>query len=90
MYDVVPSNKFRKDYRLAIKRGYNMDLLEAVVDQLAAGEKLDKKHKDHVLSGNYNGVRECHITPDWLLLYDINDEELELLLLRTGTHSDIF
>ncbi|MCD8190191.1 MAG: type II toxin-antitoxin system YafQ family toxin [Clostridiales bacterium] len=90
MYEIVPSARFRKDYKTAVKRGYNMKLLERVVDQLAAGQPLDAKHRDHVLSGNYNGVRECHITPDWLLLYDINGTELALLLLRTGTHSDLF
>ncbi|MCD8196038.1 MAG: type II toxin-antitoxin system YafQ family toxin [Lachnospiraceae bacterium] len=90
MYEIIPSGRFRKDYRIALKRGYNMNLLQRVVDQIAAGKPLDKKHRDHVLSGNFSGVRECHITPDWLLLYDIHEEELELLLLRTGTHSDIF
>ncbi|MCD8078566.1 MAG: type II toxin-antitoxin system YafQ family toxin [Lachnospiraceae bacterium] len=90
MYDVVPSGRFRKDYKLALKRGYNMELLEKVVDQLAAGKPLDKKYRDHVLSGSYDGIRECHITSDWLLLYDIIETELALLLLRTGTHSDIF
>ncbi len=90
MYEIVPSNRFRKDYKLAAKRGYNMKLLKNVVDRLAAGEPLDAKYRDHVLSGNYSGVRECHITPDWLLLYDISGAELTLLLLRTGTHSDIF
>ncbi len=60
------------------------------MDILAAGETLDAKYRDHALSGNFNGVRECHISPDWLLLYDINGTELALLLLRTGTHSDIF
>ncbi|MCC8014180.1 MAG: type II toxin-antitoxin system YafQ family toxin [Eubacterium sp.] len=90
MYEIVPSSKFRKDYRLAVRRGYNIELLENVINKLAAGETLDRKYKDHGLSGNYDGVRECHITPDWLLVYDINGEELKLLLLRTGTHSDIF
>lgn len=90
MYEIVLSARFRKDYRQAVKRGYNMKLLEAVVDRLAAGAPLDAKHRDHALSGNYSGVRECHITSDWLLLYDIDGTELALLLLRTGTHSDIF
>ncbi|MCC8079358.1 MAG: type II toxin-antitoxin system YafQ family toxin [Oscillospiraceae bacterium] len=90
MYEVVPSARFRRDYKLAVKRGCNMKLLQEVVDILAAGETLDAKYRDHALSGNFNGVRECHISPDWLLLYDINGTELALLLLRTGTHSDIF
>ncbi|MCD8254046.1 MAG: type II toxin-antitoxin system YafQ family toxin [Oscillospiraceae bacterium] len=90
MYEVVPSARFRRDYKLAVKRGCNMKLLQEVVDILVAGETLDAKYRDHALSGNFNGVRECHISPDWLLLYDINGTELALLLLRTGTHSDIF
>lgn len=90
MYEVVPSARFRRDYKLAVKRGCNMKLLQEVVDILAAGETLDAKYRDHALSGNFNGVREYHISPGWLLLYDINGTELALLLLRTGTHSDIF
>ncbi|MCD7844603.1 MAG: type II toxin-antitoxin system YafQ family toxin [Oscillospiraceae bacterium] len=90
MYKVVPSGRLRKDYRLAFKRGYNMNLLIEVVDMLAAGKPLDARYRDHRLSGEYGNVRECHITPDWLLVYDINETELKLLLLRTGTHSDIF
>ncbi|MCD8117191.1 MAG: type II toxin-antitoxin system YafQ family toxin [Oscillospiraceae bacterium] len=90
MYEIVPSGRFRKDYRFAVKRGYNMNLLAEVVDMLAEGKSLDAKYRDHTLSGKYNGVRECHITPDWLLVYEVRESELVLLLLRTGTHSDIF
>ncbi len=90
MYKVVPSRKFRKDYRLTVRRGYNIYLLEEVVNKLSAGETLERKYKDHGLSGNFEGARECHITPDWLLVYEIDGDELALLLLRTGTHSDIF
>lgn len=64
MFDIVPSNRFKKDLKLAIKRGYKIELLESVVDQLAAGKKLDEKYKDHLLTGDYGGFRECHITPD--------------------------
>lgn len=90
MLNIVPSNRFRKDVKLAIKRGYRMELLERVVDQIAAGKKLDEKHKDHLLTGDYGGFRECHITPDWLVIYQIRGEDLLLFLSRTGTHSDLF
>lgn len=90
MLDVVASNRFKKDLKLAVKRGYKMSLLEAVVDKLAAQEPLDEKYKDHLLSGDYDGFRECHITTDWLLVYQIREKELVLFLSRTGTHSDLF
>ena len=92
MLDIVPSNRFRKDLKLAIKRGYRVELLEAVVNRLAAGEKLEEKHKDHLLTGDYGGFRECHITitPDWLLIYQIRGGALVLFLSRTGTHNDLF
>lgn len=89
-YEVRPSNQFRKDVRLAQKRGYNIDLLTAVIKKLACGESLDAKYKDHQLSGNYGSFRECHIQPDWLLIYEIEDDKLILYLSRTGTHSDLF
>ena len=90
MFDIVSSTRFRRDLKLAIKRGYKIELLDHVVGMLAAGEKLPEKFKDHVLSGDYGGFRECHITPDWLLVYKIIEDELVLLLSRTGTHSDLF
>lgn len=90
MLEIVPSNRFRKDLKLAIRRGYNIALLEDVVNRLAAGEALDEKHKDHLLTGDYGGFRECHITPDWLLVYQVREQELILFLSRTGTHSDLF
>lgn len=89
-YKIAVGVKFKKDYRLAVRRGYNIALLQNVVNILASGEKLDDKYKDHALSGNYDGFRECHITPDWLLIYKLNDTELILYLMRTGTHSDLF
>ncbi len=89
-YKIVPSGRFKRDLRTAQKRGYNLALLDVVVDTLAAGETLDPKYKDHALIGNYKGCRECHITPDWLLIYEIADDELILYLTRTGTHSDVF
>lgn len=83
-------SSFRRDYKRIKKRGYDTSLLEDVVDKLAAGEKLPPKNRDHALIGNYAGCRECHITPDWLLIYEIEGNELILYLTRTGTHSDLF
>lgn len=90
MLDIVSSNRFKKDLKLAIKRGYNIDLLAEVVNKLAMQKELEEKYKDHPLVGGYSGFRECHITPDWLLIYQILDNELVLYLSRTGTHSDLF
>lgn len=72
------------------KRGYDMTLLTEILELLASGESLPAKNKDHNLSGNFAGCRECHITPDWLLIYEISNGELILYLTRTGTHSDLF
>ena len=90
MLDIVPSNRFKKDLKTAIKRGYRIDLLETVVELLATGRALPEKYKDHVLSGEYGGFRECHITPDWLLVCQIRENEMMVFLSRTGTHSDLF
>ena len=90
MFKIVPSNRFKKDLKLAIRRGYKIDLLDEVVTKLADGEVLEPKYKDHELSGDFKGLRECHITPDWLLVYQIIENELVLYLSRTGTHSDLF
>lgn len=90
MLSIVPSNRFKKDLKLAIRRGYKIELLEEVVNQIAAGKILDEKYKDHLLTGDYGGFRECHITPDWLLVYQVRENELILFLSRTGTHSDLF
>lgn len=90
MLDVVVSNQFKKDLKLAKKRGLKISRLQEVVNMLANQQPLDKKYRDHNLSGNYTGFRECHIGPDWLLVYCIDNGELELFLFRTGTHSDLF
>jgi len=90
MLEIVASNQFKKDLKQAVKRGHKMHLLEEVVDKLASGEVLGDKYRDHRLIGNYAGFRECHIEPDWLLIYQIREHELILLLFRTGTHSDLF
>lgn len=90
MYKIRPSTKFQKDLKKVQKRGYDISLLTTVLNILANGESLPQKYKDHNLSGNYKGCRECHITPDWLLIYEILDDELILYITRTGTHSDLF
>ena len=89
-YQIEMSTRFKKDYKLAQKRGYNMSLLKEVIEILASGEHLPEKYLDHPLSGDYRGSRECHIEPDWLLIYRIEKELLVLGLTRTGTHSDLF
>lgn len=88
--DIVASNKFRKDLKLAKKRGLKLEKLEAVVETLANQIPLDAKYRDHPLSGNYANFRECHIEPDWLLIYRQESDVLELFLFRTGSHSDLF
>lgn len=89
-YEVKPSNQFRKDLKLVAKRGYKIELLTDVIKKLANGEILDPKYKDHQLSGNFGFYRECHIQPNWLLIYELDGNELILHLTRTGTHSDLF
>ena len=89
-YIVKPTTQFKKDFKLAMKRSMKIELLEEVIAMLAMGETLPDKHKDHALTGNWVGHRECHILPDWLLIYRIEDEVLVLILARTGTHSDLF
>jgi len=88
MLKIKDSGQFKKDYKKCVKRGLNMDLLKQVVSVLAIPEPLDAKNKDHGLAGNYGKYRECHITPDWLLIYRYDGEYLELV--RTGSHSDLF
>ena len=88
MLDIRYSTKFKKDYKTIMKRGYNPKLLETVLNLLCTKQALPPKYRDHPLSGNYEGHRECHITPDWLLIY--KQEKGELYLYRTGTHADLF
>lgn len=88
--DVVATNAFRKDYKLAIKRGLDMKLLDEIIATLAMGNTLPPKHKDHALTGRWIHHRECHILPDWLLIYRIEGNILVLTLTRTGSHSDLF
>lgn len=90
MLNIIQSNKFKKDLKKAQKRKLDINELNKVIIKLANQEKLDEKYCDHALYGAYSDFRECHIKPDWLLIYTIDDEELELFLIRTGTHSDLF
>ena len=89
-YNIIRTGQFKRDYKLAKKRGKKLALLLIVVEALANGMTLDEKYKDHQLGGNFIGYRECHIEPDWLLIYKITDSELALVLTRTGSHSDLF
>ena len=81
---------FKRDYKRIKKRGYNIRLLEQVITLLAEGQELPASYRDHALTGDYSGCRECHIAPDWLLVYEVLQDELLLYLTRTGTHSDLF
>ena len=90
MYEVKFTTAFKKSYKLMKKRGLDLNALDEVVDQLRMGRTLDEKYRDHPLSGNYAGFRECHIKPDWLLIYLIEDNILTLTLVDTGSHSDLF
>ena len=89
-YEILSTGRFKKDLKAIMKRGYNIQLLQYVVSLLVAGSTLPEKYKDHTLAGNWTGHRECHITPDWLLVYRIDNDILILTLTRTGTHSDLF
>ena len=90
MYKVNFTSKFKKDYKTAKKRGLDSSKLETVINDLINGKKLDEKYRNHILTGNYKGFYECHIEPDWLLIYFIENEILVLTLVRTGSHSDLF
>ncbi len=89
-YNIKPTAKFQKDLKLVKKRGYDTDKLNAVIKMLADGKELPSQYKDHWLKGNFEGCRECHIQPDWLLIYEVDNGDLILYLTRTGTHSDLF
>jgi mRNA interferase YafQ len=90
MYKIIQTSQFKKDLKKLTKQGKSLDKLAKVVDLLAAGASLPEKYRDHLLKGDYNGVRDCHIEPDWLLLYKIFDDVLILELTRTGSHSNLF
>ncbi len=88
--DIIWTTQFKKDYKLMMKRHKNIDLLDNIIRTLAHGDSLPPQYHDHALSGNWAGFRECHIQPDWLLIYQVDDNVLILTLSRTGTHSDLF
>ena len=90
MLKVKFTTQFKKSYKLMKKRRMDISLLDAIIDKLRKGEPLDEKNKDHELSGTYHGFRECHIKPDWLLIYLIENDILVLTLVDTGSHSDLF
>ena len=89
-YDIQFTNQFKKDLKLAKKQNKNLDKLFEVIDILANGGTLDAKYRDHDLTGNYKGTRECHIEPDWLLIYEICGDVLVLMLYRLSSHSELF
>ncbi len=90
MYKIKTTNKFEKEVKICIKRGLNISLLHTVMQLLAANGTLPQQYKPHKLSGKYSNCWECHIKPDWLLIWQQDDTELTLLFLNTGTHSDLF
>lgn len=89
-YILKSTTKFKKDYKLAKKRGLDMKLLEYIIDELLQGNTLDTKYLDHPLHGDYEGFYECHVQPDWLLIYGKDEESLILTAVRTGKHTDLF
>jgi len=88
-YEIERTPQFKKDYKLAEKQGLDLNKLKEVITLLANGDPLPPKNKDHQLKGNFKGYRECHIEPDWLLIYKIQDDMLILTLVRTGSHSKL-
>lgn len=90
MYKIQTTNKFEKDFARCAKRNYNLDALDEVLAYLENPGKLPRIHKAHLLSGNYKGYWECHVKPDWLLIWRQNDKTKIIELVRTGTHSDLF
>lgn len=91
-YSIKRSNNFKKQYKKILKQGKDISKMEKVIEIIASGEQLDEKYKDHNLNDNkyYRGCRECHIEPDWLLVYKIINNVLILYLVETGSHSDLF
>ena len=90
MLDVYYSQKFKKDYKRMLKRGVKAEDFEFVLNELINQRELPKEYYDHNLKGNYEGFRECHINPDWLLIYRVEKQQLTLTLARTGSHADLF
>jgi len=89
-YRPKPTSRFRKDVKALVRRGYNMELLEGVLDKLLTGQPLDEKYCDHPLKGKLLGCRGCHIAPDWVLVYKISNNNVFLYLMQTGSHADVY
>ena len=89
-YNVRHTSAFKRDYKLMLKRHLPIEKLQAIVEKLRNGEELPPANRDHALTGNWANHRECHIAPDWLLIYQIHEDILILELTRTGSHSDLF
>ena len=89
-YKLAATATFDRQYKKIKKRGYDLDAMAKVVDMLLQGKALPESYRDHALSGNWKGYRECHIQPDWLLIYQVIEDRLILTLVRTGSHSDLF
>ncbi len=88
-YELVATSHFRKDMKRLKKQGLPLEELLSVLDQLLDGEELPSRYRDHALVGKYTGFRECHIRPDWLLIYMVSEKELILTASRTGSHSEL-
>jgi len=89
-YGVRPTTKFKKDFKKVERQGRDLGKLRVVIEKLANGEKLDERYRDHALTGDFSDCRECHIAPDWLLIYKVEETSVILVLMRTGSHSDLF
>ena len=89
-YSIILTGKFKKQLKNLKRQNKDLKLLEKIISTLSKGEKLPSKNKDHKLVNNYDGARECHITPDWLLIYEIVENKLLLILLASGSHSELF
>ncbi len=89
MYRVKFTSAYKRAYKKMKKRGLDITLLDEVVDRLRRGEKLAERYRDHALAGNFHGFRECHVKPDWLLIYMIEEDILTLTLVNTGSHADV-
>ena len=90
MYNIEYTGRFKRDYKLAVKRGYKEALIRNIISLIAEGTAIPAKYSPHKLTGDYKDCWECHIQPDWLLVWQINEKTNTLILIRTGTHSDLF
>lgn len=90
MYDILPNNSFKKDFKRCKKRGYDISVFNKLIDELARNGKLQAKYRPHKLIGNYKNRWECHLKPDWLLIWEQDEDSKTIYLDRTGTHNDLF